>query len=250
MMTPPLVRRALPGAILAAALLAAAPLRAQDDAASPDPLPTPRASTDATDPVDTAAPRSLHEPIVYKPPRRGSPRNKMAGATRGAPALPQPLALAPGHVGHTLEASPALYWYIDGVLPETARVVFTLTRDDAIEPLRELDLPHPARAGIQRVRLAEHGIALDRGIDYTWSISLMPDPQRHDDDVVSTAFVRRVGPGALAGRAPSAGAYAEAGLWYDALASLSDAIDTSGDPELREARNSLLRQAHLDAAVE
>jgi hypothetical protein len=62
--------------------------------------------------------------------------------------------------------------------------------------------------------------------------------------------VRRVGGNVLGGREPSPSAYADAGLWYDALASLSEAIDAGGDPELRAARNSLLRQAHLDAAVE
>jgi hypothetical protein len=249
MTVPPLVSRALPAAILAAGLLAAAPLRAQDDAGSAGRPPTPQEPSAAV-PADAVSPRSLQEPIVYKPPRRGSPRNKMAGATRGAPALPQPLVLAPGHVAHTLRASPVLYWHIDGLLPETARVVFTLTRDDAIDPVHEIVLPHPGRPGIQRVRLADHGVVLARGIDYAWSISLMPDANQHDDDVVSTGYVRRVGGEALAGRAASASEYAEAGLWYDALASLSDAIDAGGDPELREARNSLLRQAHLDAAVD
>jgi hypothetical protein len=249
MTVPALVCRALTAAILVG-LLAAAPVRAQDGAASPAPQPTIRAAADTADPADAAGPQSLKEPIIYKPPRRGSPRNKMAGATRSATALPQPLALAPSHVAHTLQESPVLYWYIDGVPPETARVTFTLTRDDAIDPVREIELPHPEQSGIQRVRLADYGVVLERGVEYGWSISLIPDAHQHDDDVVSTAYVLRVGPGALAGRAPSANAYAQAGLWYDALASLSDAIDAGGDPELRAARNSLLRQAHLDAAVE
>jgi hypothetical protein len=239
--------RALSVAVLAALLLAG-PSSARDEQ-PPELRPTPR-SAEAPDPDGGVGPRSLQEPVVYKPPRRGSPRNKMAGATRGAPALPQPLALAPDHVAHTLARSPSLYWYIDGVPPETARVVFTLTRDDAAEPLREVELPHPARAGIHHVRLSDYGVTLERGVEYGWSISLSPDPSQHEDDVVSTAWVRRVGGDALGGRAPSPSAYADAGLWYDALASLSEAIDSGGDPELRAARNSLLRQAHLDAAVE
>jgi len=253
MTAPSLVSRALPCTILAVGLLAA-PLRAQDAAEPPsagaDSNMREAEGSEATAPVAAASARSLHEPVVYKPPRRGSPRHKVAGATRSAPALPLPLALAPDHVAHTVAASPVLYWHIDGVPPETARVVFTLTRDDAADPVREIELPHPARAGIQRLRLADHGVELQRGVEYAWSISLVPDAGDHEEDAVSTAYVRRVGRDALGGRAPSPGAYADAGLWYDALASLSDEIEAGADPELSEARNSLLRQAHLDAAVE
>ena len=61
--------------------------------------------------------------------------------------------------------------------------------------------------------------------------------------------MRRVDAGALAGRPPSARAYAEQGLWYDALEALSDAIERApADPELLAQRDSLLRQASLDAA--
>ena len=45
--------------------------------------------------------------------------------------------------------------------------------------------------------------------------------------------------------------YAALGLWYDALESISDAIEAApADAVLRSQSNELLRQADLDAAVD
>ena len=191
------------------------------------------------------------QPVVYKPPRRGSPRGRVAGGVRkGNVALPEPLALAPDHVAETISASPSLFWHLDGTPPESARIVFTLIEAGAVAPIVERALPLPSAAGIQRVRLADFGVTLERDVEYEWSISLQPAGEDHTSDVVSQKYVRRVDPGELGGRAPSARAFAEQGLWYDALEALSDAIDHApGDALLRAQRDSLLRQAGLDAAL-
>jgi hypothetical protein len=53
------------------------------------------------------------------------------------------------------------------------------------------------------------------------------------------------------GTPTSAHAYAALGLWYDALESLGDILQASpGDARLIAQRNSLLRQAGLESAVE
>jgi len=191
------------------------------------------------------------QPVVYKPPRRGSPRGRVAGGMRNASvALPEPLALAPDHVAETISASPSLFWHLDGTPPETARIVFTLIEEGAVAPIVERQLALPATAGIQRVRLADLGVTLDRDVEYEWSISLQPSADDHTTDVVSQRYLRRVDPSELAGRAPSARAFAEQGLWYDALEALCDSIDLEpADVELRAQRDSLLRQAGLDAAL-
>jgi len=64
-------------------------------------------------------------PLVYNPPRRGSPRAKVGGGLRGATALPTLLALAPDHLAQTVSARPALFWYIDAQLTSGAQIVFT-----------------------------------------------------------------------------------------------------------------------------
>ena len=70
-------------------------------------------------------------------------------------------------------------------------------------------------------------------------------------DILSAGYIARVDEPALRGRTPTAIVYAELGLWYDALESLSDAVAAAPDnSELRAQLNSLLRQVDLDAAIE
>jgi hypothetical protein len=196
--------------------------------------------------------RDGSRPPAYRPPRRGSPRARVGGGLRGALALPTPLALAPEHVGQTVFAQPSLFWHLDGSPGRGGQFVFTLIDEEGIDPLVEARLAAPERSGIWRIRLADYGVRLEPGTEYQWSVALIADPARRSKDVVSTGYIRRVAtPGKLELGQPGVGAYADLGLWYDALESISDAIDASpNDPVLRGHRNALLRQAKLDAAIE
>jgi hypothetical protein len=189
---------------------------------------------------------------AYQPPRRGAPRARVGGGLRGVRALPNPLALAPDHVGQTVVAQPSLFWYIDGSPGPGKQLVFTLIDEESIEPLVEVALAAPKRSGIWRVRLADYGVRLAPGQEYEWSVALIPDPAQRSKDVVSSGYIRRVAaPEKLERCRPDVDTYADLGLWYDALESISDSIDAApSDPVLRGQRNALLRQAKLDAAIE
>jgi hypothetical protein len=198
--------------------------------------------------VDAAPPEE--GPPVYRPPARGKPRGRVAGGVRGVEAeLPSLQVLVPDHAGQTLSDHPSLFWYVDGPPPENARVYFTLIDDTSVEPLVEVELERPARAGIYRIDLAEHAVHLERGAEYEWSVVLVVDSGQRSKDVVSSGWIDRVE--APAGLAPagvphSVQAYAEYGLWYDALGAASDRV--RADPAnavLRGARDSLLRQVGL-----
>lgn len=191
--------------------------------------------------------------VVYIPPRRGAPRARVgAGGVRGSAALPRPLALAPDHVGLTVSASPSLFWHIDAAPGLDVELIFTLIDDRATEPLAEIALDGPGGAGIQRLRLSKYGVQLEPEVEYTWSIALVPDTKQRSSDVVSLGFIRRVArPDGFAVETSDAAAFAEAGIWYDALEALSDAVDSDpANRNLRAQRSSLLRQAQLGAAVE
>jgi hypothetical protein len=195
-----------------------------------------------------------HPPLLYQPPLRGAPARDRVGAgiTRGSTAQPTPLALAPEHVGLTVTASPSLFWHIDALPSEEVALIFTITDDSSVTPLAEIDLDAPSGAGIQRLRLTDHGIQLAPEVEYMWSIALVTDANNRSADIVSTGFIRRVArPKALTTESQSGVEFAQAGIWYDALESLSDDVDDH--PEDRKARflrSSLLRQVELDAAVE
>jgi hypothetical protein len=131
-------------------------------------------------------------------------------------------------------------------------LIFTITDDTSVTPLAEVGLDAPSGAGIQRLRLADHGIELAPETEYMWSIALVTDADNRSEDVVSTGFIRRVArPEALAAQSRSGVDFARAGIWYDALEALSDDVDDQPDDrKARFLRSALLRQVKLDAAVE
>jgi len=252
---------ALLGAVAVALVLAGVATASEDGAQAPVLVAEASSQRQETTGDDSAQQRAARQEaadstevaVVYRPPRRGAPRaNVGAGGVRGARALSQPLVLAPDHVGLTTNAAPSLFWYIDGPPDGALSVMFTLNQENRIEPLVEAKLAAPEGAGIQRIRLADHGIELAPNVDYEWSIALVDEDERQPQVAVSVGYLRRVArPAELSGAQPDAAAYARTGLWYDALAALGDAIaQHPGDAKLRAQRSSLLRQAQLEAAVE
>jgi hypothetical protein len=191
---------------------------------------------------------------VYKPPLRGKPRARIGGGVRSASAdWPSLYALAPEHTGQTISPQPSLFWYVDGALPEGVPLMFTLFDDTTVEPLVETRLSRPERPGIQRIDLARHGVQLEQGTEYEWTVALVIDPERRSSDIVAAGWIDRVEPppGLAAGEGASgAWIYAEHGLWYDALAAVSDAIRAKpADAGLRASREALLRQVGLGVAA-
>jgi len=116
---------------------------------------------------------------------------------------------------------------------------------------------HSVTAGIQRLRLSDHGVKLSPGVEYQWVVALITDPDNRSSDLVASGMIKRIEPSDdLKKRATAAtpdslaGVYAEAGVWYDALSALTDRIDADpGNKALQEARTDLLRQGGLKGAV-
>ena len=198
---------------------------------------------------------------VYRPPTRGKPRARIAGGVRGvAQRLPSLQTLVPDHTGQTISEQPSLFWYLDGPVPEHASLVFTLTDSERIDPLVEAEIAHPGGPGIQRIELARYPVKLVPGTEYQWSVVLIVDPEQRSKDVVSVGWIDRIEPPAGLGLGlglgldpqaqASARAYAEEGLWYDALAAVSDSLEADpDDPTRRARRDALLRQVGLVQAL-
>jgi hypothetical protein len=114
-------------------------------------------------------------------------------------------------------------------------------------------VPRTSRAGIQALRLADHGVRLKPQVEYQWSVALVKDPEQRSTDVVSSGTIRYVKPSAALEKtleqtdaSALAAALAGEGYWYDALKTLSESIDAQpGNPSLREQRASLLEQVAL-----
>jgi len=194
---------------------------------------------------------------VYQPPQRGTPGGRVGGSSRGIEdKLPMLSVLAPDHTGLTVQEQPSLYWYLSKTTTHPFEV--TIIEDRAIQPLLETRISTPIEPGVQRVRLADHGMRLSPGVPYRWFVALVVDPDNRSRDVLAGGTIERIAPPealraklARAGKTLAPSIYAEAGLWYDALAAISELIDAAPNtPGLRQQRTSLLKQVGLSEVAE
>jgi hypothetical protein len=186
---------------------------------------------------------------VYKPPALGAPARTIGGGTRGTRTAVILLSvLAPDHVGLTTREQPTLYWYLSE--PTTKQMEFTLTDDRHPEPLVRGTLPS-AGTDIRRIRLSDYKVRLEPGVRYEWSVALVADTERPSRDTITIgAIERRPAPPTLAAdlrETPDNATflYAAAGIWYDALDAISEAIATRPNDALVAQRAALLEQVGL-----
>jgi Domain of Unknown Function (DUF928) len=190
--------------------------------------------------------------VVYTPPKRGAPGGRVGGGTRGIQREVFVLSvLAPDHSGLTISEQPSLYWFISG--PTSLPVELTVMDPEGVQPILETRLPAPVKAGVHRVRLADHNIRLKPGAAYRWFVTIVPDSDRRSKDILAGGAIERVDvPGDLKTKLTTANKsqlfslYAEAGLWYDAVAAISEMIEAAPqDQALRKQRAALLTQVGL-----
>lgn len=204
-----------------------------------------RTSGEETAHPDDRAEDVTEEPPVYVPPRRGAPETRVGGGTRsGAGAAPELLVLGPRHTGLTEQAAPVLYWWLSQ--PFDGAFEFVVTAMDAVEPVLKLRTEGPEASGIHELRLADHGVQLEPGREYQWSVAIVRDPERRSRDVVAVATIERT-EGSPASWDPAV--LAAAGLWYDAIEALSEPASPSQLATYRAYRADLLSQVGLDSAA-
>lgn len=235
--------------------------------------PTPPAPRPETSPAPTPPPSK--KPALSPPPAADAPTEEILVAA--LTAMPSPHYLAPleqeslawmrrsvragpadvsvevraprDHTGLTLSESPRLWWQLRG--GTELGLQFTLIGEEAIEPLLRLDLPGPHTAGLQDIKLSEHGIRLEDGHKYRWFVSIQLDPERPSRNPVSAGALQVI-PASDPRRAKASQAtpsqrghtLAELGLWYDAydfFASLALAHAESG--KIAEHRDHLANVA-------
>lgn len=193
--------------------------------------------------------------ITYVPPKRGAPDGRLGGGTRGGSSS-RVWALAPDHAGLTAHDQPSLFWAL-AASGATRAVEVTIVDPRTSRPLLTTRIPAPVKQGFHRLRLADHGVRLERGVPYPWSIVVIDDSSRGARGPLGvgvieladldTAVRARIG---KADRVDVPGLYAQAGFWYDTLTALSDLIDARPTDEgLRRQRASLLEQVGLGAAA-
>jgi hypothetical protein len=197
---------------------------------------------------------------VYKPPKFGAPGGRVGGGTRGIGSGIDNqsltlIALVPNHKALTIAEQPVLYWYLSK--PSSYPIEFVISEEKAVAPLAEKRLPMPGKGGIYGIPLKEYDLKLRPNTSYRWFVTVVPDGERRSKDIVAGGIVERIGaPADLAKKIASTDknqlhyVYAEAGIWYDALMAISDAIQAQpGDERLSQERSALLQQVGLGNAV-
>jgi hypothetical protein len=194
--------------------------------------------------------------VIYRPAAGVAVGARLTGGSRGTGEAAVRLdVLAPDETGLTTQEQPSLFWYQSK--PAKASFELTLLEEDSVKPILQVKSEQSVQAGIQRLKLADHGVRLTPGVEYRWVVALITDPGNRSSDLIASGFLKRIEPSndlqarlAKASPVEKPGIYAEAGIWHDALASLSDLIDSRPEAQnLREERADLLRQVGLQFAA-
>jgi hypothetical protein len=193
---------------------------------------------------------------VYRPPQIDAAVVRVDGRVRGADDCVLTLTvLAPEHVGLTIKPQPSLFWYQSRAV--RGHFQLTISRSKRIEPVLDVTLDPPATDGIRRLRLADHGVNLEEGVEYQWSVAMIVDPGNRSRDILASGVIKRVpSPSTLTTRLSHAAAvdapyiYADEGFWYDMVETLSDQIDQQPlDKGLHQVRGIVFMQGALKEAA-
>jgi hypothetical protein len=215
----------------------------------------PLAIAAAAVPPPAAAAEQADAHLLYVAPHPDAPLRRVGGASRGAADTLRVAVLAPEQLGLTALGQPDLYWFSSA--PTSYKIELTVIDRKSVAPLLRRVLDGSGPAGIHRFSLRGTPLVLAPDTDYEWSIAVVPNPAERSSDILSSGAIQRVrSDAALAGKLggdPEANtaALASAGLWYDALATLSGAIEAEpGNKELLGQRADLFDQVGLkDAAA-
>ena len=191
---------------------------------------------------------NLLQKLSYSPPFLGAPStSRLVGmALRGGGTNDFLLSvLTPAHTGLSLKAQPDIFWYTSQPISKPFHFVeFVLNSDKAIKPILRTHLISPKKAGVQKISLSDYNIMLESDTEYTWSISLVPDPASRSHDFVTSGKIKYVkGNDVLLNTIKvtslelQPNLYATEGYWYDAVASII--IQTKQHPEDQSFRNNL-----------
>ena len=216
---------------------------------------SPTANVAATPAPATSSIAASMKLFYKQPAAAGNIPARVSGGARGGAAETVLIALVPNHIALTTQSQPSLFWFQSK--PAKAKFELTVVEPKKPKPLVSLTAPQADKPGIHRVKLAKYKVELQPDVAYEWSVAIVPDAENRSKDVIAKGVIKRINPpGDLASRIAQMGdleraaAYGQAGIWYDAFESVSNAIEAHpDDASLRAQRASLLQQVGLSEAA-
>jgi hypothetical protein len=202
--------------------------------------------------VQTTPRRGYQPPADTRAPRRttgGGTRGEEGGCTGDAPI--DLTALAPQiHGGQTAMTHPTLVWYVSDALPydtELQLYQYAADQGDELKPIATFHLG-PSQTGYHTFTWPDHEPGLTAGETYRWKVILHCAPGQPSRSALDEADLVVVTNGvAMTGADPVSQAEQAiaAGLWYDAIALLSQS-PVSGEA-IAYRRQLLANLAELEA---
>ncbi|MDY7014358.1 MAG: DUF928 domain-containing protein [Cyanobacteriota bacterium] len=158
--------------------------------------------------------------------------------------------------GQTVSGHPSFFLYLPESVPVPIEV--TLSLPGGFDPIYQARIESPV-AGILKIELPADRPELSGEEIYLWAVSFICNEKRPSANPFYFSWIERVPmtpelEAALAAATTErdrARAYAQAGAWYDALATLYEAQqDNPDDPELQADWNAMLVEVGLTEAVQ
>jgi hypothetical protein len=178
---------------------------------------------------------------------------RMRGADSDIPDTLVLQILSPEHTGRTIQEHPSVFWYVSAPSPaKGVKCKLTITSDDEPEPLVEKFFDPVKDIGIQRIDLKDIPKSLPSDGEFKVSVAIMG--AKSGDVMIASSRIKRIAPSEkllsklLARPTPAERAivYAQQGIWYDALAAISDQIAAEPtNKALHAERASLLERVGL-----
>ena len=239
-------------------------------AAPAQPGAAPADGGEAAKPPTTGPAPRRRPPMPFRPRLADGSNRRESGIARGSHDAnekepPRVYLLAPeSSIGTTTREQPTLYWYISE--PTERKVKLSLIPmpkpggggPRLSEPVLKLELKGVPAAGIQMLDLSKARgpdggpVKLQKGTHYRWAVGVELSKSEGAKNPNAQCTLMRVDGNESLAAATSAGgydaaaAYAAAGVWYDAVATLQQAIEADkADASLREARRELLASQKL-----
>lgn len=195
------------------------------------------------------------EIVTYIPRNTGAPIAGGTGATRGCSTEGIPIALLPKGETLTTENLPVLLVYMPRNPGTKVEFVLQERDGDNIHEIYETNITPTKSAGVISLDLATFpGLpVLQDGKEYQWYVSLICNEADRSADVAVTGLVKKIALDPLlvkelqaAKPSDRAVLYAVNGIWYDALATLYKARQSSpNDPLLNQSWASLIKAVEL-----
>lgn len=197
---------------------------------------------------------------TFRPPDRGAPAETEGAGTRGSScvALNERNKLKPliptANIGLTVSEYPTFFGYIP---KSTAQQGEFVLKDQNNQLIYRTIVPLPSQPGIISISLPTNK-RLEIGKLYQWSFVLICDPDDRSDSVFSPpAWIERIEESeSLAAQIKNAtpetlpAVYADAGIWYDAVASRVKLLPSQPETEWQQNWEQLLTTAGLQGLVQ